>query len=83
MALGSTQPLRETSTEIFLGVTGDRPVRKADNLTTICEPMSRKCGSLDVSQTNGPPWPVTGIYLLLYVISTSISKEPPPRNENL
>jgi hypothetical protein len=33
MTLVSTQPL----TEIFLGVKV-RPVRKADNLTAICEP---------------------------------------------
>jgi hypothetical protein len=27
----------------------DRPARKADNLTAICEPIVRKCESLDVS----------------------------------
>jgi hypothetical protein len=37
MALGSTQPLTEMSTRNLPGVKG-RPVRKADNLTAICEP---------------------------------------------
>jgi hypothetical protein len=36
--LGSIQPLAEISTGIFLGNEG-RPVRKADNLTVICEPI--------------------------------------------
>jgi hypothetical protein len=36
MALGSTQPLREISTRIFLGYKG-RPARKADNLAANCE----------------------------------------------
>jgi hypothetical protein len=62
MALGSTQCLTEMSTRDLPGDKG-RPVRKADNLTAICE-LSRKCGSLDVSQPYGPPQPVTGIALL-------------------
>jgi hypothetical protein len=37
MALGSTQPLMEMSTRNLPGSKG-RLVRKADNLTAICEP---------------------------------------------
>jgi hypothetical protein len=36
MALGSTQPLREMSTRNLPGGK-ERPARKADNLTAICE----------------------------------------------
>jgi hypothetical protein len=38
MALGSTQPLIEMSISDLSGVNGRR-VRKADNLTAICEPI--------------------------------------------
>jgi hypothetical protein len=38
MALGSTQPLTEMSNRNFPGGKG-WPVRKADNLTAICEPI--------------------------------------------
>jgi hypothetical protein len=38
MALGSTQPLIETSTRNLPKGKG-RPARKADNLTAICEPI--------------------------------------------
>jgi hypothetical protein len=41
MALGSTQPLTEISTRNLPGGKG-RPVRKADNLTAICEPIVQK-----------------------------------------
>jgi hypothetical protein len=41
MALGSTQPLTEMSIRNL--VKGDeRPARKADNLTAICEPIIQK-----------------------------------------
>jgi hypothetical protein len=61
MALGSTQPLIERSTRNLQGGK-ERPARKADNLTAICEPIVRY-GSLDVSQPYGPAWPVTGTAL--------------------
>jgi hypothetical protein len=38
MALGSTEPLTEMSTR-NLPVGKERPARKADNLTAICEPI--------------------------------------------
>jgi hypothetical protein len=38
MAVRSTQPLTEMSTRNFAGGKG-RPARKADRLTTICEPI--------------------------------------------
>jgi hypothetical protein len=38
MALGSTEPLTEMSTRNLPGGKG-RPMHKADNLTTICEPI--------------------------------------------
>jgi hypothetical protein len=41
MALVSTQPLTEMSTMNLRGGKG-RPARKADNLTTICEPIVQK-----------------------------------------
>jgi hypothetical protein len=41
MALGSTQPLTEVSTRNLPGGK-ERPARKADNLTGICEPIVKK-----------------------------------------
>jgi hypothetical protein len=38
-------------------------VLKADNLTAICEPTSRECGSLDDEQFYRPPRPITAVYL--------------------
>jgi hypothetical protein len=65
MALGSTQPLTETSTRNLLGGKG-RPARKADNPTVICEPTLYKAstshdltdlhGLLQVSFTENISW---------------------------
>jgi hypothetical protein len=66
MALGSSYPLTEMSTRNFSG-SKERPARKADNLTVICEPIVyRKCEILDVSQTYGRPRSVTGIALTFF-----------------
>jgi hypothetical protein len=53
-AMGLTQTLTE-----MINLYG-WPAHKADNLTIICEPTVWKSVSLNISQPNGPPLPVTG-----------------------
>jgi hypothetical protein len=68
MAQGSTQPLTETSTRNLPGCKG-QSTRKVD-LPAICGPIVYNVWDLDASQPYGPPRPVAGIALPLFMVDS-------------
>jgi hypothetical protein len=83
MALGSTQPLTEMSTTNLPGVKG-LPVRKADNLTAICEYVCIE--SVGASTSHNPTdlhGLLQGQLSLLYFISFTVLCEHVKRQEEI
>jgi hypothetical protein len=72
MALGFTQHLTEMSTRNFPGGSSAQPACKFDNITAICEPISKKYKSLDISQPYKYPRSVAGIAFLCFLLTYNL-----------
>jgi hypothetical protein len=66
IASGSSWLLKEMCTKNLPWIKGGH-APEAEKLTAISERILQKCGSLNVLQPCGSPWPLAGTVLVLYI----------------